>query len=136
MSIFSGWEAGDFGRLREVLTESPQGLMMLVVFVLILIALVFLLVQIISHQISGFYVRISGEEEENGDKPEEKVTGSPDKLPVDPPGIVSANAQTGRLSEPGQGRETVENDCPETGKAAENDGHVGNDSERNGEVLS
>lgn len=136
MSIFSGWEAGDFGRLREVLTESPQGLMMLVVFVLILIALVFLLVQIISHQISGFYVRISGEEEEDGDEPEEKVTGSPDKLPVDPPGIVSANAQTGRLSEPGQGREAAENDRPETGKAAENDGHVGNDSERNGEVLS
>jgi len=136
MSIFSGWEAGDFGRLREVLTESPQGLMMLVVFVLILIALVFLLVQIISHQISGFYVRISGEEEEDGDEPEVKGTGSPDRLPMDPPGTVPANAQTGRLPEPGQGREAAENDRPETGKAAENDGHVGNDSERNGEVLS
>lgn len=133
MSIFSGWEAGDFGRLREVLTESPQGLMMLVVFVLILIALVFLLVQIISHQISGFYVRISGEEEEDGDEPEVKGTGSPDRLPMDPPGTVPANAQTGRLPEPGQGKEAA-TDRAEACRAK--DRHVGNDSERNGEVLS
>ncbi len=133
MSIFSGWEAGDFGRLREVLTESPQGLMMLVVFVLILIALVFLLVQIISHQISGFYVRISGEEEEDGDEPEVKGTGSPDRLPMDPPGTVPANAQTGRRPDPGQGKEAA-TDLAEACRA--DDRHVGNDSERNGEVLS
>ena len=62
MSIFSGWEAGDLDRLRDVLTGSPQGLGMLFVFVLVLIALVFLLVHIISHQISGFTLRISGED--------------------------------------------------------------------------
>ena len=71
MSIFSGWEAGDLDRLRSVLTGSPQGVMMLAVFVLIFIALTFILVHIISQQISYFYIRISEEEtddEEEKDK--------------------------------------------------------------------
>ncbi|MBQ9010478.1 MAG: hypothetical protein IJ088_14295 [Clostridia bacterium] len=89
MSIFSGWEAGDVGRLRDVLTGSPQGLGMLVVLVLILIALVFLMVHIISHQISGFYVRISGEEETD----EEEGPGEPTAPTGNRAGIDPADAQ-------------------------------------------
>ena len=65
MSIFSGWNAGDAELLKEALTGSPQGVMMLTVFVLILIALIYILVHIISHQVSNFYIRISQEEEED-----------------------------------------------------------------------
>ena len=62
MSIFSGWEVGDLERLKAALTGSPQGVIMLAVFVLIFIALIYILVHIISHQISNFYLRISEEE--------------------------------------------------------------------------
>ena len=78
-------------------------------------------------------MRISGEEEADGDEPEVKGTGSPDRLPMDPSGTVSANAQTGRRPEPGQGKEAA-TDRAEACRA--DDRHVGNDSERNGEVLS
>ena len=74
MSIFSGWEAGDLERLRDVLTGSPQGVMMLAVFVLIFIALIYILVHIISHQISNFYMKIS--EEEADDEEEKEEPGS------------------------------------------------------------
>ena len=72
MSIFEGWDRETLAELYRIVTGSWGGVAALAVFAIIAVLLIVVVGLYVSHQVSGFYLKIQKEDEEAAREEEER----------------------------------------------------------------